>query len=172
MRFMREMKVPYMITGALASGYYGLPRFTADLDLVAKIEKSEVGHFVRCARKTGFEIDEREALTGIEIGNRIIMRTPEAYRIDLWLPRSEHDEIALSRRRRVRIFNESAYICSPEDLILQKLRAGREQDESDAVGVLIRQAGKLDEKYLASWASGLGIERALERAVRRAKSGE
>ena len=161
-----------MITGALASGYYGLPRATVDLDVVVKLGKPDISRLVKSARKAGFEVNEREALAGVEVGNRIIVRSSKAYRIDLWLLRSEYDEIAFARKCGARIFNESTYICSPEDLILQKLRAGRTQDEDDVVGVLIRQAGKLDEKYLASWASSLGVERALKRVVERAKRGE
>lgn len=172
LRLMRKAKVQYMITGALASGYYGLPRSTADLDLVVKPGKSDIGRLVGAARKAGFEVDEREVLTGVEIGNRIVMQSSETFRVDLWLPRSEYDEIALSRRCRKRIFNELAYICSPEDLILQKLRAGRRQDEDDVVGVLIRQSGKLDERYLSTWASSLGVERALKRVMERVKRGE
>lgn len=166
---MRKAKIPYMITGALASSYYGLPRATTDLDLVVKLEKSSVGRFVEVARKAEFKIHEKEVLTMVEIGNRVIMETPEAYRVDLWLPRSKYDEVALSRRRREKIFGESMYICSPEDLILHKLKAGRRQDEEDVIGVLIRQCAKLDKKYLSSWAASLGVKKPLRRVIEQAK---
>lgn len=169
---MRMAKIPYMITGALASGYYGLPRSTVDLDVVVRLEESDINRLVEAAQKTSFEINKHGALAGMRIENRIVMRSPKAYRIDLWLLRSKYDEMAFARRRRVRIFGESAYICSPEDLVLQKLRVGRVQDEDDIVGVLIRQAGKLNKKYLTSWAPSLGVEQVLERVIARAKRGE
>lgn len=161
-----------MITGALASSYYGLPQSTVDLDLVVNLGKSDIGRLVWAARKGGFEVNEQEPVAGVENGERIVMQSSETFRVDLWLPRSEYDEIAFSRRCRRRIFNELAYICSPEDLVFQKLRAGRRQDEDDVVGVLIRQSGRLDWRYPNTWASNLGVERALKSVMKRAKRGE
>jgi hypothetical protein len=54
------------------------------------------------------------------------------------------------------------WVVSPEDLLLQKLRAQRDYDLTDAVSVVEEQRrGGLDETYLDSWARRLGVEQEL-----------
>jgi predicted nucleotidyltransferase len=43
------------------------------------------------------------------------------------------------------------WICSPEDLIIQKVVAGRAQDWQDIEGILAEQHGHLDQAYIESW---------------------
>jgi hypothetical protein len=43
------MEIPYMITGSQASAYYGEPRFTRDIDIVADIKKGQVEAFFASA---------------------------------------------------------------------------------------------------------------------------
>lgn len=45
----------------------------------------------------------------------------------------------------------SAWICSAEDLIIQKVSAGRGKDWPDVEALLIEQRGKLDEAYIEDW---------------------
>ncbi len=45
----------------------------------------------------------------------------------------------------------SAWICSAEDLIIQKAVAGRGKDWPDVEALLIEQHGKLDEAYIEEW---------------------
>jgi hypothetical protein len=44
-----------------------------------------------------------------------------------------------------------AWICSAEDLIIQKLIAGRGKDLPDVEALLIEQHGKPDEVYIEDW---------------------
>jgi len=45
----------------------------------------------------------------------------------------------------------SAWICSAEDLVIQKVVAGREKDWPDVEALLIAQSGKLDSAYIDDW---------------------
>lgn len=68
------------------------------------------------------------------------------------------------------------YVHAPEDILLQKLRwyrLGREMSDRqwrDVLGILLVQAGRLDEEYLRRGAEVLGVADLLER-VRREVSG-
>jgi len=57
--------------------------------------------------------------------------------------------------------NVSVWICSPEDLIIQKTVANRDKDWLDIEGLLMQQWGKLDHEYIESWLSQ--FSEALER---------
>jgi hypothetical protein len=45
----------------------------------------------------------------------------------------------------------SAWVCSAEDLIVQKAVAGRSKDWPDIEALLIEQSGKLDYAYIEDW---------------------
>ena len=45
----------------------------------------------------------------------------------------------------------SGWICSAEDLVIQKVVADRDKDWPDVEALLIAQSGKLDEAYIDDW---------------------
>ncbi|MBI2976947.1 MAG: hypothetical protein HYY33_08350 [Chloroflexi bacterium] len=47
----------------------------------------------------------------------------------------------------------SAWICSAEDLIIQKVAAGRGRDWPDVEELLLARKGKLDYAYVKNWLS-------------------
>jgi hypothetical protein len=77
--------------------------------------------------------------------------------VDLMLPKDNHDQACLTRRRQYELDNLSLWIISPEDLVIHKLKAGRAQDFIDVLSVLQRQAASLDRTYVTDWVKRLGI---------------
>lgn len=147
-KLLDEAKIPYAITGALAVGYYGVPRTTYDVDVIVSVNKSQNKKLMDQARKSGFNFHELEVLKLAEIGNVVMMWAPEGYKIDFWLAKTNRDKAAITRRRKATVFDRSVWMISPEDLIVSKLLTGRPRDLGDIVGILTRQKGKLDKKYL------------------------
>jgi hypothetical protein len=168
LELLERAKVPYMLTGAVASSYYGLPRTTYDIDLMVLPEAANAEKLVDLAREADFRVHKQEVLELVKVGNRFIMQSREGYRIDFWLVRTEYERTAFERRRRTKVYNRTAWISSPEDVILCKLRSGRPRDITDIEGVLARQR-KLDEKYLLSWASRFGLADSLKRLMKKGK---
>ena len=80
-------------------------------------------------------------------------RTP----VDLLLNRDAHDAAAFLRRKKKLFEGRYLWFPSAEDLLIQKLKVGRPQDFIDAVGIIERMRGKLDQRYLSRWAKKLGI---------------
>ena len=172
LRALGEAKVPYMIVGGLAANYFGFPRATIDMDLAVKLEGEGADRLVRAVKKARFEISEPEVKKIVEVGDRFVMTYPKSgYRVDFWLAKTDYEKEALERRHQVQIFGVRTWACSPEDLILTKLDAGRGKDLDDALGVLHRQKGKLDLKYLKLQAERLGVSRSLSELQGKAASG-
>jgi len=170
LRALEEAKTPYMIVGGLAANYYGFPRATIDIDLVVKLEDEGVDRLIRAVKKAGFEISEPEVREMVKVGNRFVMTCPKSgYRVDFWLAKTSYEREALERRRRVQIFGVRTWACSPEDLVLTKLGAGRGKDVDDALGVLHRQKNKLDLKYLKLQAKRLGVSRELDEVLEKVR---
>ena len=65
----------------------------------------------------------------------------------------------------------TAYVCTPEDIILAKLEWYREEGEvsdrqwRDVLGVMRVQGKKLDLSYLRTWAKELDVIDLLEKAL-------
>jgi hypothetical protein len=92
---------------------------------------------------------------------RATLRENPDISVDFLFADNEYARQALKRKERVSLKDFSVNITTPEDLILLKLLSGREQDWIDAAKVLEIQAGRLDKKYLTSWATKHGIEKLL-----------
>ena len=75
----------------------------------------------------------------------------------------------MQRKRLIEVNNKRIYVCSPEDIILQKLNWGRgsqsEKQWRDVLGVLKVQGNSLDFAYLLQWALELELEEDLGRAL-------
>jgi hypothetical protein len=110
----------YAFTGALAASFYGLPRTTADIDVVvAVISNVDVkSRLVSALKKAGLVVDERKIEVALESDYKIATfkdkETP--YRVDVVLS-SEKIE-----RRAGTVAGVKAFFQSPEGLILAKLR--------------------------------------------------
>lgn len=52
---------------------------------------------------------------------------------DLMLPKDDHDQACLARRRQYKLGKLSLWIISPEDFVLHKLKAGRAHDFIDVL---------------------------------------
>ncbi len=166
-RLLVKAKIPYAIVGGLAAGYYGTARSTRDVDVIVTVDRKSAEQLVKFAKTAGFVAVKPEVLTLVRVSNRFVMESSDGYRIDFWLAKTNYDKVALKRRRRGRIYGRYAWIVAPEDLILQKLRAGRPRDVADVIGVLIRQRGKLDMEHLQHWAAMLDILGALRKLMRK-----
>jgi hypothetical protein len=78
-----------------------------------------------------------------------------------------HDRERFARRCRLRLPDLSidAVLPTAEDVIIQKLRWGRDKDLADARVVLAVQAPQLDWGYLRSWTDRHGTTSVLDRLL-------
>ncbi|OGC23579.1 hypothetical protein A2291_00335 [candidate division WOR-1 bacterium RIFOXYB2_FULL_42_35] len=155
-KLLKKTRVPYMIVGGGAVNYFGDFRLTKDLDVVIALEPSSVNGLLGLLDKNGYKFHKKELEMLAKLSNRFALADPsDTYRIDLWIPKTSYEKNALDRRQNKRTNHGLISFISPEDLILFKLLAGRPQDIIDLQGVLTRQKGKLDRKYLKFWAMAL-----------------
>jgi hypothetical protein len=111
-------KLDYALTGALAASFYGVPRTTADVDVLVSVPSEDAKTKLASAlRAAGLAVDEKridDAMTsGYNIASFKCKTSP--YRVDVIL--SDH-----IRKRGGSVAGVDTFFQIPEDLILAKLR--------------------------------------------------
>ena len=172
-----RLEIPFFVGGSVASGSYGLPRQTNDIDIVADFRGVDIGEFCGLLGRD-FYVDEvtvREAIQAGRPFNAIHLQA--ALKFDFF-PAGEEDFVQseLARRRYtvsvVPGLEEIEFpVSSAEDAVLAKLiwfRTGGEVSERqwhDILGILKVQADQMEREYLNSWADKLSVTELLERAL-------
>ena len=172
------LQIPSMVTGSLAAAIYGVSRSTQDADLVADLRP---GDGARIAAELGgdFYLDADSAEEAIVRRTAFsVIYSPEVFKVDLFPVGGRPYDWQAFGRRTWKPFGleppRSAFIESPEDLVLSKLRWYRlggevsDQQWRDILGVLKVQAGALDLDYLHRWAGEETVLDLLDRALREA----
>ncbi len=154
-------RIPYMLTGSIASGHYAQPRMTRDIDLVVELQPSDAerlavlfGGDFECSPETIRRAIERRALFNLIHVEAIVkvdfvVRKDTPYRLE-----------EFSRRRSVVIDDQPIWLVSPEDLVLSKLIWAKEAHSGlqlrDVRQVIAAQPD-LDWSYMGRWAPALSI---------------
>lgn len=171
------LNVPYYVGGSFASSVYGESRNTRDIDLVIEVGRPQVAAMIDAFLAADFYISETavmEAMTDPDPRKSFnVLDNQSVEKADLFVLKD--DAFALSkmqRRRLLEIPGDPIYVCSPEDIVLQKLlwraTSASEQQWQDILGVLKLQRDTLDHEYLSAWAMRLAVSEDLERALREA----
>jgi len=160
-------RVYYMLTGSMASNFWGVPRTTHDLDFVLVMKPDQVGQLVS-AFEPGFFIQAESVRAAFRPPFQFnVLDGQSALKADFWLLRDNAFEpMAFGRRLRVTLFGVSAWIATAEDTVLHKLYWHKltpsERQLGDAAGVYAVQAASLDVGYLRQWAAVLGVQHTLD----------
>jgi hypothetical protein len=164
---LNRIGVDYLLTGSMASNYWGIPRSTHDLDFVVLLSAVEVTALVR-EFSGDFYLNESAVRSAVEPPHQFnAIDTRSALKVDFWLLRPRPFDQELFRRRlRITLFGEEAWIATPEDVVLHKLfwdkMTPSDRQIGDAAGVVAVQGSALEQDYLRKWAGELGVAEKLE----------
>lgn len=173
---LESLAVPYYIGGSVASSFYGDPRSTLDIDLVADLRDEHVPSLVKQLGDDYYISEDalRDAIRRRSSFNVIHFQT--MLKVDIFVRKVRaYDQEAFQRVRRAAAGEaESDPVlawASPEDIILAKLEWYRlgggisDRQWTDILGVMKSQAPTLDLAYLHRWAPDLAVTDLLERAL-------
>jgi len=152
--FLNRGKYKYLIIGGVAAGTLGEPRITADVDVDIIIDKKNIPGFLDKAAEAGFTVPREKCLasagrTGVfQIGL-------DGFHVDFIIASTVLETTAFERATTVKLYGIKAFFPTPEDLILLKIIPGRDKDLLDAKSIVLRHTGKLDTRYLKTWATKL-----------------
>lgn len=162
---LERLGVEYMITGSIASSLQGEPRATHDIDMVVSLHDRDIDSLAAAFPADSFYLDPgsiREAVRTVRMFNLIDFKG--GGKVDFWiLSRQPFDDSRFSRRIRGRFLGIEAWVTSPEDTIVAKLRwaklsGGSEKQFRDALRVFETQLPVLDRTYIGKWAQSLDLD--------------
>jgi predicted nucleotidyltransferase len=137
----------YAVIGGIAVSTWGRTRATYDVDLKVLVPDTDYPS-AHAAIRSAFPERARPHAPS----NPLIIDTQiEGVVVDFLLAVPGYEENIVTRAMRCDLSGMEVWICSPEDLIIQKAIAGRVQDWQDIEGILIEQQGRLDRSYVEGW---------------------
>src|SRR5581483_10475639 len=88
-RVLEDLDINYFIGGSVASGRYGIPRLTRDVDFIADLSEEKIGAFV-AALQADFYVDDlavRRAVRSQRSFNLIHFET--AWKVDIFIQQKD-----------------------------------------------------------------------------------
>ena len=150
--FLNSEKIPYMFVGAIAIGYYGIPRTTQDIDVLVVIPRDKIRIFADFFQSRDFYCPAEDIeIAFAEKSHFGAYDNQSPFRIDIKGIYNEFDQQSFLRRVQVESFNRKIWLCTPEDAIVSKLMYGSPKDILDVKGILLRLNDKLDYDYLTKY---------------------
>jgi hypothetical protein len=163
LNLLNDHRIPYMLSGSVASMYYGEPRLTHDVDLVVDIKLDQALSLVGLLGDRFYISEEgiKDALEHQTMFN--VIHNETGLKIDFWiLTNSKFDSSRFSRRTAHKIEGINYFFSSLEDMILIKLvwfkESGHMKHADDIRGMLNFNKNKLDVKYLKNWITLLDLD--------------
>lgn len=159
-----RLKIPYLVTGSVASMAYGEPRLTNDIDIVAAINDRHIDGLIKAFPQDEFFITEEMIRDAIRsLGQFNIIHPASGLKIDVIIKQNTpFDNSRFSRVRR--IFPSESYqanFAAPEDVIIKKMEyykeGGSEKHLRDITGILKISGDQVDINYISDWAKRLGL---------------
>lgn len=155
--------VPFMVTGSLASAYYGTPRATQDIDVVVSPTWEQLDRLVEELERTGLYVSREAAREAIEQSGQFnAIQADTGWKVDLIIRKDRlFSREEFEHRQPARLLGVDVALTSLEDLIIAKLEWSQlgdsELQRQDIVGLL--NAGvPLDTAYVEKWVDELGLQ--------------
>lgn len=148
-RYLEDNGFRYAVVGGIALSYWNVARFTYDIDiklLVPNAEYAATRQFLRTRfpEKAREQIPENTLIVAVNVNDVMV---------DFLLALPGYEELIVERAVRHDLDEFAIWICTAEDLIIQKVVAGRQKDWPDIEALLIEQWHKLDQSYVEGWLS-------------------
>ncbi len=165
---LERLDIPYMLVGSYSSNAWGIARSTQDADFVIEAGSKPLAPLFQSLTDV-IEFDPQMLLESVTMTLRYVGKVPATgFKIELFMTSSDpHDQQRFLRRKRYQFLTGHAFLPSPEDVLLQKLRwfsrAKRPKDWEDAQNVLAVQSRTLDLPYIRQWADQHGTRELFEK---------
>ena len=170
-----KLKIPYLVTGAIASIAYGEPRFTNDIDVVVDMSLTHVDAFKSYFPENEFYLDVDSMKRALNHHHQFnIVHPGSGLKVDVIISKKDDfDRSRFGRRKKLYVSEtKSADFASPEDVIIKKLeyfKQGRSEKHLRDIASMLKISSELiDRAYISSWAKRLSVSELWEEVQKKA----
>jgi hypothetical protein len=163
---LETLRIPYLITGSMATIAYGEPRFTNDIDVVVRLASHQIDGLCGAFPAEEFYISREAVADAVAHRTQFnVLHPTSGLKIDVMVADdSEFNQARFSRARSLRVaVGRDVTFASPEDVIIKKLvfyrEGGSEKHLRDISGVLKIMGAEIDRAYIERWVRRLGLTR-------------
>jgi hypothetical protein len=169
---LERLDLTYAVVGSFASYAYGEPRFTQDIDIVLRLERTDVVDLVAAFPDPEFYLNE--AAVRDFVNRRVpfnVLHPASGNKIDFMPSRNDAwGRSQFDRRVRLKLIpDREAYVASAVDIIVSKLcffaEGGSDKHLRDIAGILKVSPQLVDRAEVARWATELGVMEPWNRVV-------
>src|SRR2546426_357758 len=139
---LERLQIPYLVCGSVASGAYGEPRMTRDIDIVIDLRLGRISDLCEQFPAPEFYVSKEAARDAVRQGTQFnVVHPTTGNKIDFMISRDDvWSRQQLARRRREKLFGTlEGFTASPEDVIISKMRyyqeGGSEKHLRDITGI-------------------------------------
>jgi hypothetical protein len=128
---LEKSKIPYFVTGSVASIFYGEPRLTHDVDIVIHMSQADVEKFESLFPEDKYYCPPEEVIQ-IEIkrrpfGHFNLIHHESGFKADIYPHAGDKlHEWAFQKRKRIDLESQALWLAPPEYVILRKFEYFRE----------------------------------------------
>lgn len=144
---LEKKELRYAIVGGIANQMWGQARFTYDIDIKLFVPDTDYTG-MRETLTSAFPTSGRPELP---LNPLIVSVNIHHVIVDFLLAAPGYEEHMITRAVRTTIADLPVWVCTAEDLIIQKALANREKDWQDIQGIVIEQRQCLDNDYIEEW---------------------
>lgn len=149
-------RIPYMVIGGVANLVWGVPRATFGVDLAVWVEPA--GEKGAVKRLSGaFKALPKDPCEFMQ-ETRVLPIDVYGTKVDVIFGQLPYEKQAVERARTVEFGGHRIKVCTPEDLVVQKIIAERPKDEEDLKGLAKCVGAKLDRTYLDPLVRSLAVQ--------------
>lgn len=170
-----SLEIPYLVGGSVASGLYGEPRSTQDIDLVVDLSLAKAAELIQVVQTRFYTSEDAVKDAILRQASFNLIDLESLGKIDIFVLKENPFHRSEFQRRQAKVVrtNPDRYliIATPEDIILQKLlwfkmtRHESQKQWRDILGVMKLQGENLDFGYLWRWADTIGVTESLQQAL-------
>lgn len=155
-------KIPYMLTGSIATNFYTVPRMTRDIDIIIQIDLKDTDKIFDNF-KDDFYIDKEMIIDAIKRKASFnIIHNEKLVKVDFIVKKeTEYRKEEFGRRKQVSIAGINTDIVAAEDLIISKLywaRDSHSETQLNDVKNVMADNQDLDYDYLKKWIKKLELQ--------------
>lgn len=161
---LERLQIPYLVCGSVASGAFGEPRMTRDIDIVIDLRFGKVSELCDAFPAPEFFVTKDSAIAAIRSAKQFnVVHPASGNKIDFMISRDDQwSKSQMQRRQRAKLFGSvEGYASSAEDIIISKMmyyhEGGSEKHLRDITGILSLRADQVDRDYIAHWATRLKV---------------